>query len=113
MDRSRTSTVDHPTAVRTAGSAAVDLLLRAAAGERGELAAAPAAGRTISRVSVLWQPSYGGDAGGQPQAHPATDASFRNRSSLSETQSEPPGGRPRNLPVPAARRHDRAAQPSL
>src|SRR6202162_1015105 len=113
MDRCPTSTVDHPTAVRTAGSATLDLLLRVATGECRELASAPAAGRTVSGVSVLWQPSHGGHAGGQPQAHPATDAYFRNRSSLSETQSEPPGARPRDLPVPAARRLDRAAQPSL
>src|SRR5450759_558830 len=113
MDRCPTSTVDHPTAVRTAGPAALNLLLRAAAGERREPAAAPAAGRTVSRVPGLWQPSHGGHAGGQAQAHPAADAYFRNRSSLSEPQSEPAGARPRDLPVPAARRLDRAAQPSL
>src|SRR5438105_5878627 len=113
MDRSPTSTVEHPTAVRAAGFAALDLLLRAAAGERRESAPAPAAGRAVSQVPVLWQPAHGGYAEGQPQAHPTTHAYSGNRNSLSETQSESPSARPRDLPVPAARRLDRAAQPSL
>src|ERR1035441_1445000 len=70
MDRTATSAPDCPTAVRTARSAALYLLLPAAAGERREPAAAPAAGRTVPGMPVLRQPPHGHHAGGQPQTHP-------------------------------------------
>src|SRR6185436_16768910 len=113
MDRSTTSTPDRAAAVRTAGPAALDLLLPAAAGERGESASAAATRRAVSGLSVLRQPPHGRHAGGQPQTHPAADAPSRSRSSLSQTELEPPGAGPRDLSVPAAWRLDRAAQPGL
>src|SRR5215472_3538739 len=113
MDRSTTSSPERSAAVRTARRAALDLLSPAAAGERGEPASAPAARRVVPGLSVLRQPSHGRHPGGQPQAHPAADAHSGHRSSLSETELEPPGSRPRDLPVSAPRRLDRTAEPSL
>src|SRR6266568_7193290 len=91
----------------------LDLLSPAAAGERGEPASAPAARRAVPGMPVLWQPSHGRHAGGQPQTHPAADAHSGYRSALPETELEPPSSRSRDLPVPAARRLHRTAQPSL
>src|ERR1035438_7113232 len=114
MDRSATSAPERPTAVRTARSGALQLLLPTATGERREpAAAAPAVGRTVPGVPVLRQPTHGHHAGGQPQTHPATDAHRRHRSPLPQTELEPPGARSRDLPVPAARRLDRTASPGL
>ena len=113
MDRSATSAPEHPTAVRTAGPAALDLLLPAAAGERGEPAPAAAARRAVPGVPVLRQPAHGGHVGGQSQAHPAADAHSGHRGPVSETQFEPPGAGPRDLPVLTARSLHRAAQPGL
>src|SRR5690349_7516181 len=113
MDRSATSRSERTTAMRTAGVAALDLLLPAAAGERGEPASAAQTRPVVHGVPVLRQPSHGRHPGGQPQANPAAHADFRNRSSLSETEPEPPSAGPRDSSVPAARCLDRAAQPSL
>ena len=87
MDRSRTSAADHSTAMSTAGSAALDLLLPATTGDGGEPAPATTVGRTVLGVSVLRQPAHGGHAGSESQTHPTADAAFGNRSSLSETSS--------------------------
>src|SRR5205085_10420774 len=89
MCRSTISRSGCPTAMRTVEPAALDLLLPAAAGERGELAPVAKAGRTIPEVAVLRQSSHGGQAGCESQAHPAADADSWNRSSLSETELEP------------------------
>ena len=82
MDQSATSAPERPTAVRTARSGALQLLLPAASGERREPAAAPAVGRTVPGMPVLRQPAHGHRAGGQPQTHPAADAHRRHRSPL-------------------------------
>src|SRR5450631_3441718 len=113
MDRSHSPAPQHPTAMRTAGIAALDLLLPAAAGERGEPASATETRRVVHGVAVLRQPSHGRHAGGQSQTNPAAHADSWNRSSLSETELEPPGAGPRGLSVLAARRLDRTAQPGL
>src|SRR3954468_2257771 len=113
MDRSPTCATDCPTAVRTARSAALDLLLPAAAGKRREPAPAPAARRVVSGLPVLRQPTNGCHAGGQPQTNPAADAHTRYRSPLSQTELEPSGARPPDLPVSATGRLDRAAQSGL
>src|ERR1035438_5811578 len=113
MDRPATCALDHPTAVRTAESAALDLLLPAAAGERREPAPDAAARRAVSGMSLLRQPPHGGHAGGEPQTRPAAHGDYGNRSSLSETELELPGAGSRDLPIPAARPVDRAAQPGL
>src|SRR5712692_10335547 len=113
MDRSHASAPQHSTAVRTAGSAALDLLLPAAAGERGELAFTPQARPTVSEVPVLRQPKNGVRTGGEPQTHSTADAHSGDRSPLSQTELEPPGTGSRSLPVPAARRRDRKTQPRL
>src|SRR6202790_3586897 len=113
MDRSRPSAPQHSTAVRTAGSAALDLLLPAAAGERGELAAVARARRVVPEVAVLGQPKDGRRVRrGSPSCPPA-DADFGNRGSLSQTEPESAGSRPPHLPLPVARRSERAAQSSL
>src|SRR5579872_6896368 len=113
MDRSTTSAPECSAAVRTAGRASLDLLSPAAAGERGEPASAPAARRAVLGLPIFRQPSHGRHAGGKPQTHPAADAHSGYRSALPETELEPPGARPPDLPVPAARRLHRTAQPSL
>ena len=113
MDRPATSPPDRAAAVRTARRAALDLLLPAAAGERGEPAPAPAAGRTVPGLPVLRQPPHGRHAEDQPQAHPAAHADSRHRSPLPQTELEPTGAGARDLPVPAVRRLDRTAQPGL
>src|ERR1700683_3869863 len=113
MDRSRTFALDHRTAVRTAGSAALNLLLPAATGERREPAADAGTRRAVSGIPFLRQSPDGGHAGGEPQTRAATIGYSGNRSSLSETELESAGGRSRDLPVPAARPADRAAQSRL
>jgi len=113
MDRSHSSTPEHSTAVRAAGSAALDLLLPAAAGERGEPASAPPARPAVFKMPILWQPQNGTRTGGEPQTHPTADAHFGYRSPLSQTELEPPGAGARGVSVPAARRRDRAAQSRL
>src|SRR5215475_9557662 len=113
MDRPTTSVPNGGAAMRTAGGTALDLLLPAAAGERGEPAPAPKTGRTLSPASVLGQPSDGCHAESQSQTHPATDAHPGYRSPLPEAELEPTGAGSRDLSVPAARRLDRAAQSSL
>src|SRR5271168_406670 len=110
MDRSATHAPEHRTTVRTAGAATLHLLLPAAAGERREPAPAPAAGRVVYGASVFRQPPNGGHAGGEPQARTAADAHPWHRSSLSQTESEPSGARPRDLSVSVARRSDHSAQ---
>src|ERR1700676_3832761 len=113
MDRSHSPTPQHSTAVRTAGSAALDLLLPAAAGERGEPASAPPTRPTVSEVPVLRQPQNGIRTGGEPQTHPTADAHSGYRSPVSQTELEPPGAGSRSVSVLAARCRDRAAQSRL
>ena len=74
MDRSRSSAPQHSTAVRTAGGAALDLLLPAAAGERGEPAADASARRAVPEAPVLREPQDGRQVGGEPQTRPTADA---------------------------------------
>src|SRR6202049_4759600 len=113
MDRSHSPAPQYPTAVRAVGSAALDLLLPAAAGERGEPATAPPARPTVSEASVFRKPQNGRRVGGEPQAHPTADAHPGHRSPLSQTELEPPGAGSPDLPIPAARRGDPPAQPRL
>src|SRR5580692_9711795 len=113
MDRSRPSAAHRATAVRTAGSAALDLLPPAEAGERGDLAAVARARRTVSEVTVLRQPQDGRRVRRGPPSRPAANAHSGNRSSLSQAAPESPGSRPPDLSVPVARRGDRAPQPGL
>src|SRR5271165_3546492 len=101
MDRSRRFALDHRTAVQTAGSAALNLLLPAATGERREPAADAATRRAVSGMPLFWQPPDGGHAGGEPQTRAATHGYSGNRSSLSETELEPADAGSRDLPVPA------------
>ena len=113
MDRSHSPTPQHSTAVRTAGSAALNLLLPAAAGECREPAPAPQARPVVLEAPVLRQPQNGRRTGSEPQAHPATNAHTGHRSPLSQTELEPPGTGSPDLPVPAARRGNPPAQPRL
>src|SRR5260370_24303888 len=113
MDRSRAPAPQHPAAVRTARSAALDLLLPAAAGERGEPAIAPPARSAVSETPVFWKPQNVRRIGREPQTHPTADAHSGHRSPLPQTQLEPSAAGPSNLPIPAARRGDREAQPRL
>src|SRR5438034_2491484 len=59
MDRSRPSAPQRSTAVRTAGRAALDLLLPAAAGKRGEPAPDAKAGPVVHEAPVFRQPQDG------------------------------------------------------
>src|SRR5712691_3605917 len=113
MDRSRSSATPCSTAVRTAGSATLDLLLPAAAGERREPASAPRTRRAVLEMPVLRQPQDGRRAGGEPQTRPAVDAHSGHRSAVSQTELEPPGAGSPSLSVSTARRRDREAQPRL
>src|ERR1017187_8971233 len=113
MDRSATSAPDRAAAVRTARRAALDLLLSTAAGDRGEPAATPAAGRTVFGMPVLRQPPHSRHAGGQPQTDAAADAHRRHRSPLPQTELEPSGAGPQDLSISAAGCVDRTAQPRL
>src|SRR5580704_10829232 len=98
MDRSHSSAPQHSTAVRTAGSDALDLLLPAAAGERGELAAVARPRRAVPEVTVLRQPQDGRRVRRGPSSRPTADAHFGNRSSLSQAAPESPGPRSPDLP---------------
>src|ERR1700674_5535908 len=113
MDRSQSSTPQYPTAMRTAGSAALNLLPPAAAGERGESASAPPARPVVPEAPVLRQPQDGRGVGSKPQTHPAPDAHSGHRSPLPQTELEPPGAGSPDLPVPAARGGNPSAQPRL
>src|SRR5581483_1626452 len=113
MDRSTTSAPDGAAAMRTTERAALDFLLPAAAGEPREPASAAKALRAVLGLPVLRQPSDGRHVGGRPHTHSAVHARVGDRGPLSQTESEPPGAGARDLPVLAARRLDRAAQPSL
>src|SRR5258708_25289059 len=106
MDRSRPSAPQHSTAVRTAGSAALNLLPPAEAGDRGELAAVARARRTVSEVAVLRQPQDGRRVRRGPPSRAAADGYFGNRSALSQAAPESPGARPPHLPVPVTLRGD-------
>src|ERR1700728_3740735 len=103
MDRSHASAAHHPTAVRTAGSAALDLVLSAAAGERGEPAPDAPTRPVVHEAPVFRQPEDGRRTGDQSQTGATADADAGHRSTLSKTQPEPPGAGSRNLSVPAAR----------
>src|SRR5579872_835341 len=113
MDRSHSFTPQHSTAVRTAGSAALDLLLPAAAGKRGEPASTSPARSAVSEVPVFRKPQDGRRVGSEPQAHTTADAHSGYRSPVSQTELEPSGAGSRGVPVPAAWRRDRAAQSRL
>src|SRR3984957_8155486 len=113
MDRSHSSATHGSTAVRTAGSVPLDLLLPAAAGERGEPATDAPARSVVHEAPVLRQPQNGRRVGYQSQTRAAADAHSGHRSPLSETELEPPGAGSPDLPVPAARRGNPPAQPRL
>src|ERR1700733_7994079 len=74
MDRSHLPAPQHPTAVRTVGGAALDLLLPDTGGERREPATAPPDRPTVSEASFFRKPQNGSRVGGEPQAHPTPDA---------------------------------------
>src|SRR6202790_3323170 len=110
MDRSYPSAADRPTAVRTAGSAALDLLLSAAAGERGEPAPDAPARPVVHEAPVFRQPENGRRTGDQSQTRATADADSGHRSALSQTQLEPSGTGSRSVSVPAARCRGERAQ---
>src|SRR5438477_3971274 len=113
MDRSTTSAAYGTTAVRTAGSAALDLLLPAAAGERGEPAPNAPTRPVIHEAPIFRQPENGRRTGDQSQTRATADADSGHRSPLPQTELEPPGAGSPDLPVPAARRGNPPAQPRL
>src|SRR5947209_9641289 len=113
MDRSCTPEPNHSTAMRTVGSAALELLLSAAAGERRKSGSAPPAGPVVSEAPVLWQPQNGCRAGSKPQENPTPDAYPGHRSPLSKTESKPAGAWSPNLSVLVERRGNPPAQPRM
>src|SRR5947209_8643466 len=113
MDRSCASEPEHSTAMRTAGSAAFELLLSAAAGERSKSGSAPPTRSVVFEAPLLRQPQNGCRTGSEPQAHPAPDAYPGHRSPLSQTKFKSPGAGASSLSVPAARRGNPPAQPRL
>src|SRR5450432_2831207 len=113
MDRSYPSAADRPTAVRTAGSAALDLLLSAAAGKRGDPAPDAPARPVVHEAPIFRQPENGRRTGDQSQTRATADADSGHRSPLSQTELEPSGTGSRNLSVPAARRRHRKTKSRL
>src|ERR1700686_3776757 len=113
MDRSRSSAPQHSTAVRTAGRAAFDLLLSAAAGKRGEPASDAPARPVVHEAPVFRQPENGRRTRDQSQTRATADADSGHRSALSQTQLEPSGTGSRNLSVPAARCRHRKTKSRL
>src|SRR5712691_7483322 len=113
MDRSPASAPQHSTAMRTARSAALDLLLSAAAGERGEPASDAPARRAVHEAPVLRQPQDGRRVGDQSQTRATADAHSGHRSPLPQTQLEPTGAGSRSVPVPTAWRRHRKAKSRL
>src|SRR5215831_13035424 len=113
MDRSPTSRSERVTAMRTVGIAALDLLLPAATGERGDPASVAPTRRAVHGVPVFRQPSHGRYPEGHPQTDSAAHADFGNRSSLSETELKSAGAGPRRLSISARRSLHRTGQPSL
>src|SRR5450432_1290683 len=113
MDRSRIFAAQHSAAVRTAGSAALHLLLSAAAGDRGEPAPDAPVRRVVPEMPVLREPQDGLRVGHQSQTRATADADSGHRSPLSQTELEPPGTGSQDLPVSAARRGNPPAQPRL
>src|SRR5215210_3925056 len=99
MDRTGPPTVDGRSAVRTAGAAAVELVLPPAGRERRESCADAADRRAVSGDAVLRQPSDGGRAGRQSQTHSAVDANDGHRSDLPEAAHDLAGGGTQDLPV--------------
>src|SRR5215210_3124071 len=112
MDRSETH-ADHRAAMRVAGTAALDLLLRTASGEPGEPAADAETGRAIPEAAIFRQPQNGGRVGRESQTDAAADAHHGHRSALSETQSEPSRAGPSGVSVFVARRYDRTRKSRL
>src|ERR1700735_4084429 len=113
MDRSHAFAPHRATAVRTAGCATLELLLSAAAGERGEPAPAARARRVVPEAAVFRQPQNGRRVGGGPPSCPAIDADFGNRSSLPQTAFESPGAGSRSVSILASRRRHQNTQPRL
>src|SRR5277367_902141 len=113
MDRSYPSAAHCPTAVRTAGSAALDLLLSAPAGEHGEPAPDAPARPVVPEAPVFRQPENGRRTGDQPQTRATANADSGHRGPLSQTQLEPSGTGSRNLSVPAARCRHRKTKSRL
>src|SRR4051794_1085411 len=113
MDRSQKSASQHSTAVRTAGSATLDILLPTASGERREPAVTSPARPTVHEAAILRQPQNGRRTRSEPQAHSAPHAYSGHRSPLSQTELESPCSGSPHLPVPAARCRYRKTQPRL
>src|SRR5450432_964195 len=113
MDRSRIFAAQHSAAVRTAGSAALHLLLSAAAGDRGEPAPDAPVRRVVPEMPVLREPQDGLRVGHQSQTRATADADSGHRSPLSQTELEPPGTGSHDLSVPAARRRHRKTKSRL
>src|SRR5579871_1660014 len=104
MDRCRASAPQHSAAVRTAGSAALDLLLPAAAGKCGDPAPDAKAGSVVHEAPVLRQPQNGRRVRRGPSSRPAVDADIGDRSALPPTPLEPSRTGAPDLPIPVARR---------
>jgi len=81
------------------------VLLRAGAGDAGELGVDEAAGSVAPGTSGVWEPAVTGDVGtggpdGESQASRATDASDGNGSVIPAPLAQPTRTRARDLPVP-------------
>src|SRR5215831_13096395 len=115
MYRSESRKVEHPAAVRTGWAAALELVLRAAAGDGGEFAADAAVGRAIHAYAILRKPTHGGCAGrtrleSESQACPAAHADDGHPGDLSKAALIRPGTRTSDLSLPATRPSDHEAE---
>src|SRR5260370_39595119 len=99
--------------MRTAGSAALDLLLPATAGKRGEPASASPARPAVFEVPVFRKPQDGRRVGCEPQAHSTSDEHSGYRSPLSQTELELAGAEVRGVYVTTARRREPTPLSSL
>ena len=113
MDRPHPSAAQRATAVRTAGSAALDLLLSAAAGGHREPAPDAPARPVVHEAPVFRQPENGRRTGDQSQTGATAHVDSGHRSTLSQTQLEPSGTGSPSVSVPAARGRHRKSKSRL
>src|SRR5262245_46312315 len=118
MHRTGPPKIEHHPAVRTDRAAAIELVLRAAAGDGGKPASDALVGRAIHAHAILRKPAHGDCAGrarleGQSQTCPGAYAEDGHPGDLSKAAFIRSCARTSDLSIPAARPSDHAAQPSV
>ncbi len=102
MDRTRTCSSEHHPAMRVAGSLTQHVVLPAPRRDLREPGVDASHRRAVSGDAVLWFTPDGGDAGGESQAGPTTDADDGNRGELRRSSRHAAPDRTQDLPLFAA-----------